>query len=180
MLVDFGLAWSDDTDQRLTQSTSQLGSLPYLPPEHIDGRASDPSRAADVYALGVTLYEMLTLKNPFLGKSGEETQRNILGARTLRLRREQRGVSWELETVCMKALDPDPSKRYGTMLEFQRDLEHVLNRETIEARRPGWLRRTRRWGQRHPTILAALTVALFSSIGALLIFSMQERQARVH
>lgn len=179
MLVDFGLAWSDDADQRLTQSTSQLGSLPYLPPEHVDGRAIDPSRAADVYSLGVTLYEMLTLKNPFLGKNGEETQRNILGARTLRLRREQRGVSWELETVCMKALDPDPSKRYGTMLEFQRDLEHVLNRETIDARRPGWLRRTRRWGQRHPSILAALTVALLSSIGALLIFSMQERQARV-
>src|SRR5690606_12349959 len=97
MLVDFGLAWADDTDQRLTQSASQLGSLPYLPPEHVDGKAPDPSRAADVYSLGVTLYELLTLRNPFLGKNGEETRRNILGARPLRLRQEQRGVSWELE-----------------------------------------------------------------------------------
>lgn len=179
MLVDFGLAWSDDADQRLTQSASQLGSLPYLPPEHIDGKATDPSRAADIYSLGVTLYEMLTLRNPFLGKNGEETRRNILGARPLRLRAEQRGVSWELETVCMTALDPDPSKRYRTMLEFQRDLEHVLNRESIQARRPGVLRRSRRWAQRHPTIVAAMTVALLGSITALTGFLVQERNARV-
>tara|TARA_R110002072_G_scaffold67163_2_gene164989 strand:- start:32320 stop:35718 length:3399 start_codon:yes stop_codon:yes gene_type:complete len=178
MLVDFGLAWADDTDQRLTQSASQLGSLPYLPPEHIGGKATDPSRAADVYSLGVTLYEMLTLRNPFLGKNGEETRRNILGARPLRLRTEQRGVSWELETVCMTALDPDPSKRYRTMLEFQRDLERVRNRESIEARRPGVLRRTRRWAQRHPTIVAAMTVALLSSMAALVVFFIQERTAR--
>lgn len=179
MLVDFGLAWSDDTDQRLTASASQLGSLPYLPPEHIDGKAPDPSRAADVYSLGVTLYEMLTLRNPFLGKNGEETRRNILGARPLRLRHEQRGVSWELETVCMKALDPDPSKRYRTMLEFQRDLERVRTRESIEARRPGLLRRSRRWAQRHPTIMAAISVALLGSIAALVTFSVNERQERI-
>lgn len=179
MLVDFGLAWSDDAEQRLTASASQLGSLPYLPPEHIDGKAPDPSRAADVYSLGVTLYEMLTLRNPFLGKNGEETRRNILGARRLRLRDEQRGVSWELETVCMKALDPDPSKRYRTMLEFQRDLERVRNRESISARRPGMLRRTRRWAQRHPTAVAAVSVALIGSIAALLMFSINERHARI-
>jgi len=179
MLVDFGLAWSDDAEQRLTASASQLGSLPYLPPEHIDGKAPDPSRAADVYSLGVTLYEMLTLRNPFLGKNGEETRRNILGARRLRLRDEQRGVSWELETVCMKALDPDPTKRYRTMLEFQRDLERVRNRESISARRPGMLRRSRRWAQRHPTSVAALSVALLGSIAALAMFSINERQARI-
>lgn len=179
MLVDFGLAWSDDSEQRLTASASQLGSLPYLPPEHIDGKAPDPSRAADVYSLGVTLYEMLTLRNPFLGKNGEETRRNILGARHLRLRHEARGVSWELETVCMKALDPDPSKRYRTMLEFQKDLERIRNRESISARRPGVLRRSRRWAQRHPTTVAALTVALLGSITALALFSINERNARI-
>lgn len=179
MLVDFGLAWSDDTEQRLTRSASQLGSLPYLPPEHIDGKAPDPSRAADVYSLGVTLYEMLTLRNPFLGKNGEETRKNILGARALRLRSEARGVSWELETVCMKALDPDPSKRYRTMLEFQKDLERVRNRESIEARRPGMLRRSRRWTQRHPTIVAAMSVAVLASITALAMFFVQERDARL-
>jgi serine/threonine protein kinase/WD40 repeat protein len=179
MIVDFGLAWADDTDQRLTRSTSQLGSLPYLPPEHITGDTPDPNRATDVYSLGVTLYEMLTLRNPFLGKNGEETRRNILGARALRLRREQRGVSWELETVCMKALDPDPSKRYRTMLDFQRDLERVRNRQTIEARRPGVLRRTRRWTQRHPTVMVAFAVALVVSIVALVAFGVQQRDQRV-
>lgn len=179
MLVDFGLAWSSDTDQRLTHSTSQLGSIPYLPPEHIEGKAPDPSRAADVYSLGVTLYEMLTLRNPFLGKNGEETRRNILGARSLRLRREQRGVSWELETVCMTAMDPDPSKRYRTMLDFLRDLERVRDRESIAARRPGVLRRSRRWMQRHPTIMAALTVALLGSLAAMAVFGINQKQARV-
>lgn len=179
MLVDFGLAWADDGDQRLTRSTSQLGSLPYMPPEHIRGDTPEPNRATDVYSLGVTLYEMLTLHNPFLGKNGEETRRNILGNRVLRLGREQRGVSWELETVCMKALDPDPSKRYRTMLDFQRDLERVRDRQTIEARRPGLLRRTHRWTQRHPTVMVALGVALMVSIVALIAFGIQERDARV-
>lgn len=178
LLVDFGLAWSDG-DQRLTHSSSQLGSLPYLPPEQLDGRATDPSRSGDIYSLGVTLYEMLTLRNPFLGKNGEETRRNILGARALKLRREQRGISWELETVCLKAMDSDPAKRYRTMLEFGRDLERVLARESISARRPSAARRASRWAQRHPTVIVAASVALIAATVALSVFVVQERQARV-
>jgi len=179
LLLDFGLAWSDREGQRLTKSTSQLGSLPYMPPEHISGDLPDPNRAADIYSLGVTLYEMLTLHNPFLGKNSEETRRNILGARTLRLRREQRSVSWELETVCLAAMDPDPTKRYPTMLEFQRDLERVRDRQTIQARRPSLMRRATRWAQRHPSIVAAMAVAFFGSLVALSVFGVQQRQARV-
>ncbi|HEB54657.1 MAG TPA: serine/threonine protein kinase, partial [bacterium] len=177
MLVDFGLAWSDEADQRLTMSNSQLGSLPYLPPEHIDGKAPDPSRATDVYSLGVTLYEMLTLRNPFLGRNGEETRRNILAAQPGRLR-GRTGVSWELETVCMTAMDPDPSKRYRTMLAFQRDLERVLANEPIEARRPGFARRARRWMQRHPTTMVAAAVALLSLMVALSVFGVQQHRLR--
>ncbi|MFK7741372.1 MAG: WD40 repeat domain-containing serine/threonine protein kinase [Planctomycetota bacterium] len=179
MVVDFGLAWSDDADQRLTQSASQLGSLPYLPPEQLAGNAVDPSRAADVYSLGVTLYEMLARRHPFLGRNGEETRRNILDARPMRLRRTRSGVSWELETVCMTAMDPDPSKRYRTMLEFLRDLERVLARESILARRPSLARRIRRWSQRHPTLLAAASVALVAAIGGLSAFGMHQRKARL-
>lgn len=178
LLVDFGLAWNDAEDQRLTRTQSQLGSLPYMPPEHVDGALTDPSRQADVYGLGVTLYEMLTLRSPFLGPSVGETRRRVLEGRAVPPRRLDRSVSWELETVCLTAMDPDPAKRFRSAAEFGRELERVRDREPILARRPSRLLRARRWAQRHPSLMAAAIVALLALAVSLSVFVWTEREAR--
>ena len=105
-LVDFGLAWTE-AGHGATQTYTQLGSLPYAAPEHLDG-AGVASPQQDVYALGVTLYEALTLRNPFLAPTADETRRRIREGRPPSLRALNPAVSIDLETVCLTALDLDP------------------------------------------------------------------------
>ena len=160
-LLDFGLAWTEDA-QRLTRSQDQLGSMPYAPPEVLEGTAlaEDPRR--DVYALGVTLYEFLTFCCPFLGKSVEETMRLVCEAHPSPLRQLNPAVSWELATVCRMAMDPDPERRYASPGDFGRDLRNALENRPLEARRPGLALRLRRWEQRHPRVfVTALLLAIF-------------------
>ncbi len=178
-VVDFGLAWTDQEGQRLTKTSSQLGSLPYLPPECVSGKMPDPSRRVDVYSLGVTLYELLTLRSPFLADSQHETRRRILEARPLPPRKMDRSIPHELETVCLVAMDPDPTERYATAAEFQRDLERVRDHEPISACRPGFFLRARRWTQRHRTLSTAVAVAFVLTTIAVLAFGLSERSARI-
>ena len=178
-VVDFGLAWTDQAEQRLTQTSSQLGSLPYLPPECVSGRLPDPSRRIDVYALGVMLYELLTLKSPYLAETPEETRRRILEARPVPPRRLERRVPRDVETVCLKAMDPDPAERYATAAELLADLEHIRDHEPITARRPGLALRARRWTQRHPTLTATLAVALVLMTVGFFAFGVSQRSARL-
>lgn len=177
-LLDFGLARSEGS-QDLTKSTTQLGSLPYLPPEQLVESTRIPSVRQDVYSLGVTLFEMLVLSPPFYGSSADETRRRILEARRPEIRDRNPGVSWELETVCLKAMDPDPTQRYPSIDAMLRDLENVRQHRSIEAKRPSLGLRTRRWAQRHPTLVAvSLVFALLSSIGAVAAWSFENARRR--
>lgn len=176
-LVDFGLARSEGASP-LTASTSQIGSLPYLPPEQLDGLVNIPSVRHDVYSLGVTLYELLSLRSPFLKESTAATREAIVAGRPAALRGWNANVSWDLETVCMKAMAADPSQRYATMAEFLADLGNVLARRAIRARRPSVWNRMRRWEQRHPTATAVAAVAVVLTATAALILAMFENSAR--
>ena len=176
-LVDFGLARSEDANP-LTASTSQIGSLPYVPPENLDETPTIPSVRQDVYALGVTLYELLSLRSPFLRESSLQTRQAIHEGRPAALRGLNPNVSWDLETVCMKAMAPDPKQRYATMAEFVLDLENVLNRRPIMATRPGLWIRVRRWEQRHPTATAVAAVAVLLTATAAIILAWFESSAR--
>ncbi len=156
-VVDFGLARLDD-GQQLTRSTAVLGSLPYLSPEQISGQLEEHGARQDVYSLGVTLYELLTLVPPFLGATGEETRRRIANADCERPSRLNRSIGRDLETVVRTAMEPDPERRYASCAAFAADLENVLARRPILARPAGPALRTWRWAQRHPTATVAIAL----------------------
>ncbi|MBK8980384.1 MAG: tetratricopeptide repeat protein [Planctomycetes bacterium] len=160
LLVDFGLAAAEG-DSRLTRSGAAAGSPLYMSPEQIRGDRLDAR--TDVYSLGVTLYELLTLRCPFAGPTAEATRERILAGRPHSIRAVDRAVSWEAETVCLTAMDPDPERRYATAAAFAHDLANVLALRPIRARRPGAWLRARRFAQRHPagTVAALLGFLLF-------------------
>jgi hypothetical protein len=177
LLLDFGLASYEGSD-RLTRTGSQLGSLAYMAPEHLRSGQPPADARGDVYGLGVTLYELLALRSPFAGDSSESTRIAVLSADPPRLSTANRAVSWELETVCMKAMEADPARRYASAAGFARDLGNVLEGRPIEARRAGAWLRARRWVQRHPTAsVAALAGVLVAVVGPTL-FAVQQAHAR--
>ncbi len=176
LLLDFGLAHTREAT-RLTRTGSQPGSLPYMSPEQVAGMAVD--QRTDVYSLGVTLYELLTLESPYLDQSHESTSRRIAEGRPTPIRAANRAVPWDAETVTLTAMDRDRARRYQTAADFSRDLGNVLERRPIAARRPGpWLRLLR-FGQRHPTAGAALLVGLVLLVISAVAASIQQaRHAR--
>src|SRR5690606_2765487 len=125
-----------------------------------------------------TLYEMLTLKSPFLGTTGEATRRAILDGKPAPLRQANPAVDWDLETVCLTAMDPDPGQRYADVAALLRDLDNLAHHRAIEARRPGLRLRARRWAQRNPTVTAALGAGIVVLAVGSLLFAAAERSAR--
>ncbi len=147
MLLDFGLS-SSDRDERLTRSGSLIGTLLYMPPEQVRGAELDAR--TDVYALGATLYECLTLCPPYQGTSAHAIQQLILGGRPRPPRELNRRVSPDAQVVCLTAMDPDPGRRYASAALLAEDLSNVLASRPILARPPGPLVLVSRWARRHP------------------------------
>src|SRR5262249_6294461 len=130
-VTDFGLAKADDSDA-LTGTGDIVGTLRYMAPERFEGR-SDPR--SDVYGLGVSLYEMLTLRPVF-----EETNRARLIERVLHdsptpPRKLERHIPLDLETIVLKAIAREPQARYAKASELAEDLHRILESRPILARR---------------------------------------------
>ena len=158
-LFDFGLARSEGID-RLTQTGGQLGTLQYMPPEQLRGERELDARS-DVYALGVTLFELLTLHPPFEGDTRHAIEQQILDGTPAPIRSLNRRVPPELERVIGKALDTVPARRYESAAALGDELRRVIERKPVLARPAGPLLRLRRWAQRRP----ALAVAGVAAVG---------------
>jgi serine/threonine protein kinase len=163
VLLDFGLAASGSAGQ-ITRTGAQMGSLHYMAPEQVRAEAKLVGPRTDVYALGVTLYEMLTLNPAFRGSSDVEILQRIAEANPRSPREIDPRLSWEAETVCLTAMEQEPARRYASAADLARDLGNVLERRPIEARRVGLWRRTWRWVQRSPARATAI------GLGGLLVF----------
>jgi tetratricopeptide (TPR) repeat protein len=176
-LVDFGLAEVADAG-RLTRSGAQLGSLHYMAPEQVLGRGGEIGPRTDVYGLGVTLYELLTLRVPFDAPDPRALQRRVVEGHPPSPRRFNRQLSDDLVTVCACALDPEPGRRYASMADLEQDLASLLAFRPICARRAGVLRRARWWARRHPAAALAVALGLFIVVGGPIGYVVQERRAR--
>ncbi len=181
MLLDFGLA-STRESSRITRSGSWLGSLPYMAPEQIRGDGALVDARTDVYAVGVLLYELLALHHPYHEEteSVERTRRRILEATPGSLRARNRSVSWETETVCLTAMDPDPRRRYESAAELARDLENVLALRPIQARRPSAALRLRRLAQRNPAWSVGIVLGFLLFVVGPLAFAIYQQRQSAH
>ncbi|MFY9344844.1 MAG: protein kinase [Planctomycetota bacterium] len=174
VLLDFGLAASaDDSDDKLTQSGDQLGTPAYMAPEQILGRAVDAR--TDVYALGATLYECLTLRPPFTAVLRHDLTSQVLREEPPDPRKSQRAVSRDLWTVLQVALAKEPARRYASAAAFAEDLRRLRRREPILARRAGVGRRLVRFAQRYP--LAATMFVVLSAAVAVFAVLVEQRTA---
>jgi enterochelin esterase-like enzyme len=167
-VTDFGLA-QFQAGAGLTQSGDILGTLRYMSPEQAEGRRVLLDHRTDVYALGATLYELLTLRPPFDGGDSRTLLHQILHQEPRPLRAANHAVPAELETIVLKAMAKAPRERYGTAQELADDLRRFLNSEPIRARRATMLQRGRKWLARHPSAaVSAVVVLTLTTLGSLL------------
>jgi serine/threonine-protein kinase len=163
LVADFGLARRIDA---LATSTAGVvvGTPAYLAPEQIAGNvAPDTSPfAADVYALGVIFYELLTGQLPFAAETEAELYARVLSGELAPPRERDRGVPRVLEDICLKCLEKDPARRYASAAVLAADLAAAKKRRPTLARPPTLAARGRRWARRHP--LAALGLATLAGL----------------
>ena len=171
VLLDFGLASHDAGDTPpITLTGEALGTPAYMSPEQIRG-SQQLGRSTDVYSLGVTLYECLTLVQPFDRPSLSGIESAVLNGTVARASALNRALPRELDAVLAVALERDAHRRYATAEHFAEDLHRVATRQPIRAAPPGALRRSVRWVQRNPVVSVALVVlsALLTLVGGLLV-----------
>jgi WD40 repeat protein/serine/threonine protein kinase len=162
VILDFGLARAEEGGATaLTLSGEMMGTPAYMSPEQIAAEKVAIDRRTDVYSLGVTLYELLTLKRPFEAPTREGLFQKILKSEPPDPRRLNRRVPRDLKVIIETALEKDLGRRYQTALDLAEDLRRLREREPILARPAGPVLRFRRWTQRNP-VLATATLGLFT------------------
>jgi tetratricopeptide (TPR) repeat protein len=159
-LNDFGLARMLE-QPGMTQTGEFVGTPLYMAPEQIAAGRAPIDHRADVYSLGATLYEMLTLQPPFGGERRDQVIAQVLHKEPTAPRRVNPKIPVDLETICLKAMEKDPDRRYQSAGQMAEDLRRFVNRFAIAARRAGPIERIRKWARRNPVLTPA--------VGALLV-----------
>jgi serine/threonine protein kinase len=159
-VTDFGLAHMQHGEASLTGTGQAVGTPRYMSPEQALAKRVPIDHRTDVYSLGVTLYELLALRPAFPSEDRQELLRQIALEEPAKPRRLERAIPAELEIIVLKAMEKRPQDRYATAKELADDLRHWLDDKPIQARRPSWIQRTRRWARRHKTLVAASAAVL--------------------
>jgi WD40 repeat protein/serine/threonine protein kinase len=169
-VTDFGLARLG-SDAGLTMTGDLLGTIRYMSPEQASGERVAVDERTDVYSLGVTLYELLTLQPAYNGQSREEVLRQIAFEEPRPPRRLNDKIPAELETIVLKAMAKVPEERYATAQELADDLRLFLEDKPIRARRPSLRQRAAKWARRHKTVVRAALAVLVLGVLALAVSS---------
>ncbi len=166
-VTDFGLAKRLDGDSSLTLTGQVLGSPNFMPPEQASAQRGKVGRHSDVYGLGGILFYSLTARAPFQGATLETTIHEVLNTEPLSPRVLNPSVPRDLETICLKCLEKESSRRYQSAQALADELGRFLNDEPIHARPVSQTERVWRWCRRKPVIasLSAATVLLLLALG---------------
>jgi serine/threonine protein kinase/Flp pilus assembly protein TadD len=159
VLLDFGLAREEESDApSLTRTGETAGTPAYLAPELLAGEIEKPDARVDVYALGVSLYECLALRQPFVAPTRMALYHAILAGSAPGLKKQDPEIPRDLAVVVATAMERERSRRYATAADLAADLEAVVEGRPIAARPASSLGRALRWARREPR--QALLVAL--------------------
>jgi hypothetical protein len=176
-VTDFGLA-QFQTDFGLTHTGDMVGTLRYASPEQVGGQKVLIDQRADVYALGASLYELLTLHPLFDARHRTGLLHQVLTQEPRAPRALDRAIPAELETILLKALAKNPLDRYASARELADDLQRFLHDQPILARRPTPWVRTQKWLRRHPSVVVSTVVILLLGVVGLSISNLLVGRAR--
>jgi WD40 repeat protein/serine/threonine protein kinase len=163
-ITDFGLAHCQ-SQAGLTLSGDLLGTLRYMSPEQALAKRLLIDHRTDVYSLGVTLYELLTLEPAFPGRDRQEVLRQITMEEPRPPRRLNKAIPPELETIVLKAMEKNPAERYATAQELAEDLQRFLEDKPIRAKKHTLVQRAAKWVRRHPASSALVIVSTLAASG---------------
>jgi tetratricopeptide (TPR) repeat protein len=178
-VTDFGLAQLRQGGVSLTFTGDVVGTLRYMSPEQALARRAVIDHRTDVYSLGVTLYELLTLRPPFDGTDPPELLRQITSDGPRSPRKWNKAIPTELETVVLKAMARRPAERYATAAELADDLRRFLEDQPVRARRPPLVSRLGRWCRRRRHLVTSVGLVLLTALllGGLDLARRQQRRA---
>jgi tRNA A-37 threonylcarbamoyl transferase component Bud32 len=174
-LTDFGLAKVGRADHNLSVTGQVLGTPAYMAPEQAAGKVREVGTAADVYALGAVLYDVLTGRPPFVGDSVAVTLQKVMTEEPQRPRKLNASIPRDLETICLKCLEKDVPRRYPTAQALADDLLRYTRNEPISVRPTGALERGYKWVKRNKVVagaIAAVSLALLGGAGVSLGFGL--------
>ena len=190
-ITDFGLAKRMGGSTELTLSGAVLGTPSYMAPEQAAGQNEQVTTAADVYSLGAILYEMLAGCAPFKAETPLATMRKVVEeeptppSQMLRVRAAAAGVrdstpgfDRDLETICLKALEKTPGRRYASAEALAEDLERWLRHETIIARPSTIWEQSVKWAQRHPARAGLFALAVIAPVVIITVLLMSGANVR--
>jgi serine/threonine protein kinase/Flp pilus assembly protein TadD len=166
-VTDFGLALCRQGPVGLTLTGDVVGTLRYMSPEQALAQPAGVDHRTDIYSLGATLYEVLTLEPTFDGRDRQELLRQIALEEPKPVRSVNKAIPLDLETIVLKAMAKNPAERYATARELANDLRRFLSDEPILARRSTPLQSARRWARRHRPLMVSASVALLAALTVL-------------
>ncbi len=163
-LTDFGLAKIEEYAAGETRTGAILGTPAYMAPEQAAGRLRDIGPATDVYSLGVVLYELLTKRSPFAGECDQDTLRRTLFDEPVAPRKLRPGLAADLDAICLKCLEKEPTSRYPSAQALADDLRRFLAGETTHARPASATFRLMKWSRRRPAAAALVVVTIAAAL----------------
>ena len=169
-IADFGLA-QIETGTALTRTGDLLGTARYMSPEQIEGKRVILDHRTDIYSLGVTLYELLTLQLPFEADNRQELFRQIAFEEPTRPHRITPSIPEDLETIVLKAMEKVPSDRYESAVDMANDLKRFLDQLPIKSRRATVAQRVNKWSRRNQWLVRSIAIGLVSMTIGLTVFS---------
>lgn len=179
-ISDFGLVRLS-AEPGMTQTGELIGTPYYMAPEQVNFQLGEVDPRTDVYALGATLYELIALRPPIPGSTRDEVLAKIVRNEPVSPRRLNRRIPRDLETICLKALEKEPARRYQSAEAMADDLRRFSACLPIKAKRSSLAARGIKWCRRHPPMAASLVLAcglgLFASVQAYRAHEANQRRA---